>query len=178
MYEYSPLILLAHPQISNSKAGKALAAAAENLPQSKLFHLDSLKKEGAFNVSEEIEKLKKTNFIVWQFPLYWYSVPSALRDWQDQVLSAVVYGSDNFLKGKALLVAFTAGAEAKTFRAGGLNGFSTDEMLRPLQMTVNAAGMRWITPFSVYGCGVITEEKLSAAALKYKEYLQDVLKTL
>ncbi|MDR1759304.1 MAG: NAD(P)H-dependent oxidoreductase, partial [Fibrobacter sp.] len=109
--------------------------------------------------------------IVWQFPLYWYSVPSALRDWQDQVLSAIVYGKENFLKGKSVLAAFTAGAAEKTFRAGDLNGFGADEMLRPLQMTVNAAGMRWLPPFGVYGCGTITDTELAEAAVRYKERL-------
>ncbi|MDR1759799.1 MAG: NAD(P)H-dependent oxidoreductase, partial [Fibrobacter sp.] len=104
MKKYEPLILLAHPQIANSKANKVLAQAAGALPNAKIFHLDALKTEGggAFNVPEETEKLRQTDLIVWQFPLYWYSVPSALRDWQDQVLSAIVYGKENFLKGKSV----------------------------------------------------------------------------
>ena len=49
---------------------------------------------GIFDVPSELEALRRCSLLVWQFPLYWYSAPAILRQWQDQVLSAAVYGAD------------------------------------------------------------------------------------
>jgi glutathione-regulated potassium-efflux system ancillary protein KefG len=166
---HSLLLLLAHPDFVNSKANKALVTAVQNLPGVNFHHLDLHRQNGHFDVLSETVSLRKAEIIIWQFPLYWYSCPSALRDWQDQVLSPIVYGPENFLKGKQVLVVFTAGARQTAFRAGDILGFTPDEMLRPLQMTTNAALMQWLPPFTVFGAGEMSAEALEKTCVEYRE---------
>jgi len=164
----SLLLLLAHPNIANSKANNALVNAVKDIPGVTFRHLEAHKKNGLFDLQKETDLLRNAAIIIWQFPLYWYSCPSALRDWQDQVLSPIVYGPDNFLKGKRVQVVFTAGARQTAFRAGDILGFTPDEMLRPLQMTTNAALMQWLPPFTVFGAGEMSAEALEKTCAEYR----------
>ncbi|MFJ5624710.1 NAD(P)H-dependent oxidoreductase [Peribacillus loiseleuriae] len=50
------------------------------------------------DIQEEQEKLLWANFIIFQFPLWWYSVPAILKGWSDRVFaSGFVYSKDMIL---------------------------------------------------------------------------------
>lgn len=165
------LILLSHPDFEHSVANKALINAVSDIPGLTVHHLEKSERNGIFDLDREKELLRSANLIVWQFPLYWYSCPASLRDWQDQVLSPIVYGSDNFLKDKFVQIAFTAGSRESAFRAKDIIGYTPTEMLRPLQMTVNASGMRYLPPFGVFEARNITADDLKKASIVYKNLL-------
>ena len=130
-------------------------------------------------VEAEKEALRKADAIVWQFPIYWYNSPASLRDWQDQVMSPIVYSADNFLKGKPVRVVFTAGAGEKEYCHEGLNRYTAEEMLRPFEMTANAAGMVWKKPLGFYGCGpTMAKEALEEAAKEYEQSLKELAKEM
>jgi putative NADPH-quinone reductase len=38
------------------------------------------------DISNEIDKLKRADMVIFQFPLYWFSVPAILKGWFDRVL--------------------------------------------------------------------------------------------
>jgi putative NADPH-quinone reductase len=143
-------ILVAHPDLSQSKANQALLAAVKQLPCVEIVDLQRLSVNGLFDVASELEALRKTDLLVWQFPLYWYNAPAILRQWQDQVLSAAVYGPDKVLMGKKLMVATTVGARAETYRSGDLNQYTMDEILRPFEACARSARMQWLPHFAVY----------------------------
>ena len=108
-----------------------------------MHHLEKSVRNGIFDLDREKELLRSTNLIVWQFPLYWVQLPASLRDWQDQVLSPIVYGSDNFLKDKFVQIAFTAGSVNRRSRiCQGYHRLHAHGDARPLQMTVNIPGMQ------------------------------------
>ena len=170
-------LLLAHPDLSKSKANQALLAAARSLPSGclEIADLQSMAPGGVFDVPSELEALRRCSLLVWQFPLYWYSAPAILRQWQDQVLSAAVYGKDHVLEGKFLLVATTVGARASTYRAGDLNGSTLDEILRPFEVCARSARMRWLPHYALYGVGDMTPEELSEAGENYAQRLRDAM---
>lgn len=145
-------ILLSHPNISNSVMNKHLADILTKKENFSIRHLDKMRENGSFDLEAEKKFIADADTIIWQFPLYWYSCPSSLRDWQDQVMSAIVYSANNILKGKSVQVIFTAGAGKENYCREGLNYYTTDEMLRPLEMTAKAAGMVWKEPIGIFGC--------------------------
>jgi len=165
------LILLSHPDYENSVANKVLIDAIKYIPGVFVHHLDSVRKDGFYDLKTETELLRKADIIVWQFPLYWYSCPASLRDWQDQILSPIVYGPDNFIKNKFVQIVFTAGSRESAYQAGGITGYTPSEMLRPLQMTVNASGMHYLPPFSIFEARDIKKEDLEKASLVYRNLL-------
>jgi len=169
-------ILLSHPNISNSIFNKHLVDINRKMSNFVFHHLDKKRVNGYFDFEAEKKLLQESKAIVWQFPLYWYNSPSSLRDWQDQVMSPIVYGPDNFLKGMPVRVVLTAGAGAENYCHEGLNRFTVDEMLCPFEMTANAAGMIWKKPLAFFGCGPdTTEAALERAAQEYKESLLELL---
>ena len=116
------LILLSHPNASNSVFNKYLVDINKKCPDFCFHHLDKNRVNGYFDLEAEKKLLQESKAIVWQFPIYWYNAPSSMRDWQDQVMSPIVYSADNFLKGKPVRVVFTAGAAAEHYTHEGLNG--------------------------------------------------------
>ena len=163
--------------MAKSKANQALLAAARSLPADimEIADLQAMAPGGIFDVPSELEALRRCSLLVWQFPLYWYSAPSMLRQWQDQVLSAAVYGPDKVLEGKSLLVATTVGARAGTYRAGDLNGCTLDEILRPFEVCARSARMRWLPHYALYGVGDMDAYELAKAGEAYAQLLRDSL---
>ena len=170
------LILLSHPNASNSVFNKYLVDINKKCPDFCFHHLDKNRVNGYFDLEAEKKLLQESKAIVWQFPIYWYNAPSSLRDWQDQVMSPIVYSADNFLKGKPVRVVFTAGAAAEHYTHEGLNRYTADEMLIPFEMTANAAGMKWMKPLGFYGCGSdMPKAALEKAAQEYERSLLELL---
>lgn len=153
-------ILLSHPNFDNSMMNKYLANVLNKNEKFSVRCLDKIRTNGYFDLEDEKKFLEDADMLVWQFPLYWYSCPSSLRDWQDQVMSPIVYSANNFLKGKSVQVIFTAGAGEENYSHEGLNRYTIDEMLRPLEMTVNAAGMVWKKPIGFFGCSEERKEEV------------------
>lgn len=160
-------ILVAHPELTKSRANTHLLDAVRHLPGLEIVDLQSHAVEGRFDIAAELEALRNTDLLVWQFPLYWYSAPSILREWQDQVLSAAVYGPDKVLTGKKLMVTTTVGARASTYRSGDLNQYNLDEILRPFEVCARSARMEWLPHFAVYEVGELSGAALVEAGTRY-----------
>ena len=167
-------ILIAHPDLDNSIFNKHLADTSKKNDDFFVHHLDKNRTNGYFDLEKENKILKMTKALVWQFPIYWYNCPGSLRDWQDQVMSPIVYSADNFLKGIPVQVVFTAGAGAENYSHTGLNRYTAEEMLRPLEMTANASGMVWKRPLGFYGCN--PEESSNLLKRMEKEFLEAMAK--
>lgn len=89
------------------------------------------------DIAAEIEKLKRADLLILNFPIYWFSVPAMLKGWIDRVLvSGLCYGGMRFydqggLKGKKAALSFTLGGRPHMFGEGAIHG-ELDVMLRPL----------------------------------------------
>ena len=63
--------------------------------------------------------------MIWQFPLWWFSVPAILNGWIDRVFAmGRVYGQDRIyqngvFKGKKALLSFTTGGAAADYKPDG-----------------------------------------------------------
>ncbi len=84
--------------------------------------------------------------IVFQFPMYWYSSPALLKQWEDDVLThGWAYGTGGTkLHGKELLLAISLGAQESDYQAGGEYNITISELIRPFQVTANYIGMRFL----------------------------------
>ncbi|MGF6637424.1 NAD(P)H-dependent oxidoreductase [Paraburkholderia sp. BL10I2N1] len=70
----------------------------------------------ALDVQQEIDKLFACDALIFQFPLWWFSVPAILKGWADRVFAfGKVYGYQNMLetgclRGRRAMVSVTTGA--------------------------------------------------------------------
>jgi putative NADPH-quinone reductase len=93
-------------------------------------------------------------------PLYWYSTPAILKEWQDLVLEyGFAYGAGGTaLFGKIFFNALTAGGPEAAYRAAGYNHFTIRELLNPLEQTAELCGMVYLPPFALFGARTAVEE--------------------
>lgn len=171
------LLVLAHPALERSRANRALAKAAKGLSGVTFKDLYESYPDFVIDIEAEQAALAAHDVVALQFPLFWYSTPSLMKEWLDLVwLHGFAYGEGgDALRGKKLFVGCTTGATAKAYHAHGYNRFSMDEFLRPLEQTAHLCGMEWETPFVVHGASVKDDVALKAEAERYKARVASLL---
>ena len=117
------------------------------------------------DVDREQARLLEHEVVVFLHPLYWYSTPAILKEWQDLVLEhGFAYGSTGTaLHGKIFFNALTAGGAEPAYCAAGYNHFTSRELLRPLEQTALLCGMLYLPPFALFGARTAVEEGRVAA---------------
>lgn len=157
------LILLAHPNMDASKANAAMIEAIKDFPFLRIINIY----EAPFEVATYKDAIREAKHIVFQFPFYWASAPHLLKKWCDELFGALLENPG--VKGKTLTIATTTGSEYEAYRSGGRNMFTIDELLRPYQALANHTGMKWQTPFALYGTSLPdAEQRINEGASAYR----------
>ncbi|GLP95473.1 NAD(P)H-dependent oxidoreductase [Paraferrimonas sedimenticola] len=154
------LILFAHPNQARSEVNRPLYAASQQFDQVTCVDLYREYPTFRIDVDKEQRRLLEHDTIVFMFPLYWYSTPAILKEWQDLVLEyGFAYGRDGkALHGKRFFCAITAGGAEKAYRADGYNHFTLEQLLQPLQQTAQLCGMEYWPPYAIYSSRTAQEE--------------------
>lgn len=164
-------IFLFHPNLKESRANAALIKDTDI----EVRDIYTLYPDGNIDVKAEQNALTKTDRIVWQFPMYWFSGPSLLKKWQDLVLEhGWAYGHEGHaLDGKELMLAVTVGASEEEYRVGGKQGHTINEYLFPMTRTAKYTRMKVLKPFIVDGVFRISDSELMSEAQRYHQILND-----
>lgn len=178
------LILLFHPDLTRSRANRAMADAAAALPGVEVVNMTAVAPDGLdlYRDGEaEAARLLTSDRIVLQFPLQWYSTPPLLKAWQDAVLTRMFYlvyeAEGRRLEGTPLMIAATAGNIPEAYSHGGSNLMPMVDLLAPLRATAHRCGLVWSEPFLVYRADKLTPDELAAAATDYCAALSDWIET-
>ncbi|XP_071346119.1 NAD(P)H dehydrogenase [quinone] 1 [Trachinotus anak] len=104
------------------------------------------------DIVAEQRKVEEAELIIFQFPLYWFSVPAIMKGWMDRVLAQGFAFSlekmyDNgIFKDKKAMLSFTTGATQTMFQPDGING-DINITLWPLQNgTLHFCGFQVLAP--------------------------------
>ena len=137
-----------------------MARAAANLPGVTVVDLYGRYPGFAIDVDREQAQLRTHDAVVFLHPLYWYSTPSILKEWQDLVLEhGFAYGSNGTaLHGKVFFSALSAGGPEAAYCAAGYNHFTIRELLQPLEQTASLCGMLYLPPFALFGARTAVED--------------------
>ena len=130
------------------------------------------------DIDREQQRLREHDIVVFMFPLYWYSTPSILKEWQDLVLEyGFAYGHEgSALQGKLLLCAITAGGLEDAYRQQGYNHYSIRELLRPIEQTATLCGMTYLPPYALFGSRTALEDgRLGAHIDCWTRILEDLV---
>ena len=168
------LVLFAHPAIGKSLINARLLEAARSVDGVTVNDLYARYPDFMIDVAHEQQLLLTHDVIVFQHPLYWYSSPAILKEWQDLTLEhGFAYGREGqALQGKYLLSAITAGGAEASYRPEGRNSHVITEILSPFEQTAELCGMVWLPPFVTFGALTVSEAEIETAARKYAALLE------
>ena len=140
------LLVVAHPNIEASIANKTIIENFISLhPETEIDELYKLYPDFKINIKKEQEKLLKADFVILQFPMFWYNAPALMRKWFEDVLEhGFAYGSKGkALQGKKLIVSITTGSPVEEYREGGIQSFTIDDLTKGFHQLANLCSMKW-----------------------------------
>lgn len=143
------LLLYCHPSPHKSRYNRTLLDVARALPFVKVRDLYELYPNLMIDETREQEALRAADALVMQFPLYWFSTPSMLKEWQDSVLiNGFAFGEGGTaLQGKKFMAAVSTGAEESAYASGESHGAPVAQYLAPIEMTARFCGMEVVPAF-------------------------------
>lgn len=108
-----------------------------------------------------------------QFPLFWYQAPGLVSDFIQEVFSKEFL--DNYskdLRGKEFGVIISVGVPLRQYQAGGREGVTISELLRPFQSFAAAMGMNYLPPFVLAQHSYQPEHVQQDNLVRFRQYLE------
>ncbi|MDQ6628787.1 MAG: NAD(P)H-dependent oxidoreductase [Pseudomonadota bacterium] len=175
------LVLVAHPELEQSRANRAMLAAARALQASSppgriaVRDLYALYPDYLVDIVEEQAALNAARLVVWQQPIHWYGMPPLLKLWVDEVLAfGWAYGPDGTaLRGKDLWLVASTGGQQESYRPDSYNRYFFDAFLPPYEQTAALCGMRFLPPLLLHGAHKASNAELAGHADTYAKRLAD-----
>jgi NAD(P)H dehydrogenase (quinone) len=147
-----------------------------------LEQLNASKTDGfASDIKAEMEKIEWADLIIFQFPIWYETMPALLKAWFERVLAHgfahnILEGKVNdqgFLKGKKAMLSFTAGSEKESF----YNDISSEDktkLLPPVSKALRFTGLKVIDAFAVFNAMPLSEDDAEMAFDEYKKLLNNI----
>lgn len=122
----------------------------------------------AADVAAEHAKLIWADLIIFQFPLWWGSMPAIMKGWVERVFSVgTIYGRDTFaLEGRRLLLSVTLSGYP-TYEEGAAH--ATMELHHVLHNIGALPKLQVLEPYFVLGAGQKGEEERGALLAAFQE---------
>ncbi|KAI1609119.1 Ribosyldihydronicotinamide dehydrogenase [Exophiala viscosa] len=138
------------------------------------------------DVVAEQEKLLWADFVILQFPLWWYGMPAILKGWFDRVFSCgFAYGigehndkhwgdryGEGVFKGKRAMLVVTAGGDESNYQARGICGPIEDLLFPVNHGMLFYTGFDVLPPFVAYRSDRMKEAEFEHQAEKLRKRVQ------
>ena len=146
------IVYYAHPGHKHSRANRAMAAAARAVDDITFVDLYSEYPRFDIDIDLEQRRLLDHDLIVFQFPMFWYSTPALIKEWEDLVLEhGFAYGAGgDRLAGKRMLLAITAAGPMDAYQPDGYQCFPVRTFLTPLEQTARLCQMQFTPPYLLF----------------------------
>ena len=141
-------VYFAHPAQRTSRVNRPMATAARQLQGVTFIDLYEHYPRHDIDIAAEQARIVDSDVILFQFPLFWYSTPSIIKEWIDLVLEhGFAYGSGgDALRGKMMMLALTAAGPQEAYCEAGYQNFALRTFLTPLEQTARLCQMRFLPP--------------------------------
>ncbi len=130
-------------------------------------------------IEEEQQKIEWCDVMIWQFPLWWFSVPAIIKGWIDRVFAmgrfynnGVIYENGMF-RGKKALLSITAGGPEKNYIKERYGELAV--ILHPLHRGVlEFTGFSVLRPQIIYGTEKLSNQELNGELEKWSQRLKNL----
>lgn len=159
-----------YPTVAEGKLTQFYIDTANDFFREHGFAVKQSVVESAYDVQEELEKFAWADIILFQYPVYWMSVPWLSKKYIDEVFSAGQgtvtyandgrtrsdaskrYGSGGLMHGKQYMLSLTYNCPASEFsnKEGFFEGLSLDETHVAVHKTFQFCGASALATFSVH----------------------------
>ena len=173
------LVLVAHPELEQSRANRRMLAAVRALQTGAgagriaVRDLYALYPDYLIDVAAEQAALAPARLVVWQQPIRWYGMPPLLKLWVDEVLAfGWAYGpGGTALRGKDLWLVASTGGPEDSYRPDSYNRYFFDAFLPPYEQTAALCGMRFLPPLLLHGAHKANLDDITAHSRAYADQL-------
>lgn len=184
------LIIYAHPNPNSFNAAlrdlavRTLSHAGHSILLSDLYTmrfnpvLSAQELQGDLqDIQPEIEKARRADLLLFQFPNWWYGMPAIMKGWIDRVFAyGFAYDDEHsfengLLRGKKAMLSLTVGAREDYFRQAPQRDLM--RVLEPIHYGIFAyCGLEVLPPFIAYGPGEMSEAERKATLEAFREHLK------
>lgn len=130
------------------------------------------------DIKKEMEKLEWADVVIFNFPLWWFSLPAILKGWVDRVFAmGFAYGGgkgvydSGVFKGKKGMLCITTGGPEMAYGDSGKNGDMDKILFHINHGMLYFVGMDVLPQFISYGPARASAEQREAELERYKNYL-------
>jgi NAD(P)H dehydrogenase (quinone) len=131
----------------------------------------------AADIQAELDKLFWCHQLIFQFPLWWFSLPAIMKGWVDRVFamgkaySAGKWYDNGMFAGRRAMLSLTTGGPATMYGPTGLNGH-LDDILFPINHGIfRFSGFEALPPFVAWEPDQIGEDGRKQYLEQYKQRL-------
>lgn len=158
-----------HWTMSEGNLNRSLVSVAESRLKHHGWTVSMTAVEQGYDVAEELDKIETASAIILQFPVFWYSVPWAMKKYIDLVFTSGrgriymndgrsrsdpsrKYGSGGRLQSRKYMISSTWNAPASVFDDPDqiFKGRSVDDVLFGLHVGMQFVGLSPIASFSCH----------------------------
>jgi len=171
------IVYYAHPGHKHSHANKSMVASAKQVDGITFVDLYAEYPRFEIDIDREQQRLLDHDVILLQFPMFWYSTPSLIKEWQDLVLEqGFAYGrGGDKLAGKCMILAVTAAGQKDAYAEQGYQKYPIRTFLTPLEQTAKLCHMDFSAPYVLYGSlRALQEGRVDSHANGYRKLLEAI----
>ncbi len=168
------LVIFSHSNQEQSVSNKAIAEEYTKAGF-EVHNLEMLYPDGKIDVASEQAAVEAADVIVFQHPVFWYSMPPMLKKWQDEVQTyGWAYGSERqAMAGKKFLHVYTTGAPREKYDDDTVKGLSAS-----FRASAGFTGMEWLEPMGAFGHLALVNPNAEAEARAFAVKVIDRIKSL
>lgn len=125
------------------------------------------------DVPKEQQRLLNADRIVFEFPMFWYSMPAIMKKWVDDVLThGFAYGPNgDKLKGKEVILCFSTGRPFEDYTHTGAIAHTPLELLAHLKYTFDLCQLVLRDSYIIHGVRHLSDVELQDHATNMLDFI-------
>lgn len=152
------LVIYGHPDYQNSFANKTiLEEFQKNVPDAEIRNIVELYPDGKIDIETEQKKLLDADVLIFEFPFWWYSCPSAMHNYLEKVFTrGFAYGEGGqALQETKFILSFTTGGNREAYTKDGYQHYDIRDFMPQFIAMANLTGMKLADTIVSYGMVIL-----------------------